>query len=140
MEAIRQRINSLCSAYARGSLEFVLGFIDDDVDFVSYAPVEVFPCLGKQRGRAAVAASLKAIHSHFEFLTYVPIFTVIQDDDAAVVVLARLKQRETQRNIHLLFAHFLRFKNGKIVEFREFMDSFDAVQQVLGREIDIGKN
>jgi ketosteroid isomerase-like protein len=35
-------------------------------------------------------------------------------------------------------AHFLRLRNGRIVELREFMDTFDAVQQVLGRELAIG--
>ena len=33
-EALRQRIYSLCSAYGQGKLDFVLNFIDDDVDFV----------------------------------------------------------------------------------------------------------
>jgi hypothetical protein len=31
----------------------------------------------------------------------------------------------------------MRFSHGRIVEFREFTDSFDAVQQVLGHEINI---
>jgi ketosteroid isomerase-like protein len=33
-------------------------------------------------------------------------------------------------------ARFIQFRDGRIVELREFMDSFNAVQQVLGREID----
>ena len=135
--ALRQRVETLCSAYARGNIEFVLGFVDEDVDFVSYAPVEIFPCLGKQHGKAAVAASLKAIHESFEFLTYQPILLVAEREDAAVTIMAKLKQRATGRIIHIVFAHFLRFRNGRIVEFREFMDSFDAVEQVLGRHIEI---
>jgi len=50
-------------------------------------------------------------------------------------VLARLRQRASGRVIQLFIADFLRFRDGRIVEMREFMDSFDAVQQVLGREI-----
>lgn len=37
--------------------------------------------------------------------------------------------------IRLFVADFLRLRQGRIVELRQFMDSFDAVQQVLGREI-----
>jgi len=57
---------------------------------------------------------------------------------AAVIVMARMKQRATGRIIQTLFAQFVRFRDGRIVEFREFLDSFDAVEQVLGREIKIG--
>ena len=67
MEAVRQRINSCVEPARGGTKTFVLGVTDDDVDFVSYAPVDVFPCLGKQPGRAAVAASLKTIHNHLGF-------------------------------------------------------------------------
>jgi ketosteroid isomerase-like protein len=136
-EVLRQRIYSLCSAYAKGNLTFVQNFIDEDIDFISYAPIEVFPCLGKQQGRAAVVESLKIIHAHFEFLTYQPILTIVQDEDAAITILARLKQRATGRVIRIMLAQFLRFQCEKIVELREFMDSFDAVEQVLGRQIGV---
>jgi ketosteroid isomerase-like protein len=33
-----------------------------------------------------------------------------------------------------MLAHFMRFRGGKIVELREFMDSFSAAEQALGRE------
>jgi DNA-binding transcriptional LysR family regulator len=29
------------------------------VDFVSYAPITIFPCLGKERGKATVARSIE---------------------------------------------------------------------------------
>ena len=139
-EALRQRINSLCVAYAKGNFDILENCIDEDVDFISYAPVEIFPCLGKQQGRGAVLSSLKTIHEHFVFLAYDPIFLLVQDEDAAVNIMARLKQRASGRIVRIIFAHFLRFRDGRIVEFREFMDSFDAVEQVLGRHIRVTGN
>jgi ketosteroid isomerase-like protein len=108
---------------------------DDDVIMTSYAPIEVFPALGRRQGKAAVAATMQAMHADFEHLSYTPVFMVTEAEAAAVIVLARLRQRKTDRIIQLFVAHFLRLQNGRIVELREFMDSFDAVQQVLGREI-----
>jgi uncharacterized protein len=134
-EALRQRIISLCEAYAKGKFEILLDCIDEDVDFISYAPVEIFPCLGKQQGRDAVLNSLKTIHDHFVFLAYDPIFLLAQDEDAAINVMARLKHRASGRIVRIIFAQFFRFRDGRIVEFREFMDSFDAVEQVLGQHI-----
>jgi limonene-1,2-epoxide hydrolase len=55
-------------------------------------------------------------------------------------VLARLRQRTTNRIIQLFVADFFRLENDRIVELREFMDSFDAVQQVLGREIELSQD
>lgn len=135
-EVLRSRLQSLASAYAQGRLEFVTNFMDEDIDFISYAPVNIFPCLGKQRGKAAVEKSLETIHAHFEFHAYKPILMVVEADYAAVIIQARARQRATGRVIQLMFAQFLRFRDGRIVELREFMDSFDAVEQVLGREID----
>ncbi|MCL4712059.1 MAG: hypothetical protein KJZ73_12520 [Pseudorhodoplanes sp.] len=62
---------------------------------------------------------------------------VTEGDDDAMIVLARLRQRASGRAIQLFVADFLRLRQGRIVELRQFMDSFDAVQQVLGREIPV---
>jgi ketosteroid isomerase-like protein len=34
-----------------------------------------------------------------------------------------------------MLAHFMRFRDVKIVELREFMDSLHAAEQALGREL-----
>jgi ketosteroid isomerase-like protein len=137
IDLLRQRISSLCSAYANGNLAFIQNFIDDDIDFISYAPIEFFPCLGKQQGKAAVVESLKTVHAHFEILTYQPILLVVQDEEAAVTIMARMKQKATGRIIRIVFAQFLRFRSDKIVELREFMDSYDLVEQVFGQRIGV---
>ena len=114
----------------------MLSSYDNDAELISYAPIEVFPYLGRQHGKAAIAETMKKVHAEFEFLAYQPIFMVVEDDNAGTIVMARLRQRSTDRIIQLLMAHFIRFRDGRIIELREFMDSFDAVQQVLGHEID----
>ena len=106
----------------------------------SYAPVDVFPYLGRKQGKAAIAATMRSAHSEFEYLSYTPVFMVTEKETAAAIVLARLRQRTTNRIIQLFVADFFRLENGRIVELREFMDSFDAVQQVLGREIELSKD
>jgi uncharacterized protein len=95
----------------------------------------LFPEPGRRQGKAAVVATMQAIHADFDHLSFTPVFMVSEAEAAAVIVLARLRQRMTGRIIQLFVAHFLRLQSGRIVELREFMDSFDAVQQVLGREI-----
>lgn len=138
-ELLRKRLFELYSAYAEGRIDEVLREFDDGVVMTSYAPVDVFPYLGRKQGKAAVAATMQTAHAEFDYLAYQPIFMVTEQEDAAVIVLARLRQRATDRIIQLFIADFIRFDKGRIVEIREFMDSFDAVQQVLGREIVISQ-
>ena len=134
-ELLRKRLYDLYAAYAEGQIEQVLREFDDNVVMTSYAPVDIFPYLGRKQGKTAFAATLHAAHAEFEYLSYTPVFMVTEQEDAAVIVLARLRQRATGRIIQLFVADFIRFQGDHIVELREFMDSFDAVQQVLGREI-----
>jgi ketosteroid isomerase-like protein len=138
-EELRSRIDALYTAYRTGRLDFVLNSFHDDAEFISYAPTDVFPYLGHQRGKPAIAETMKKVHADFEILTYHPVFMVVEGNDAGVVVMARLRQHATDRIIRLMVAHFIRFRDGRIVELREFMDSFDAVQQVLGHEIDLAE-
>jgi len=111
-EAIRERIYSPCSGYAQGRLEFVLNFIDEDVDFVSYAPTDSFPCLGRQRGKAVVEASLRTIHTQFEFLKFQPILMVAQDPDVASIVKAKLKQLRRDVSCNSCSPSFYDFEMG----------------------------
>ena len=134
-ELLRKRLYDLYAAYGEGRIDDVLREFDDTVVMTSYAPVDIFPYLGRKQGKTAVAATMHTAHATFEYLSYQPIFMVTEQEDAAVIVLARLRQRASGRIIQLFVADFIRFNNGRIVEMRQFMDSFDAVQQVLGREI-----
>jgi hypothetical protein len=138
-ELLRKRLFDLYAAYAEGRIDEVLRDFDDSVVMTSYAPVDIFPYLGRKQGKAAVAATMRSAHAEFDYLGYQPIFMVTEQEDAAVIILARLRQRTTGRTIQLFIADFIRFQKGRIVEIREFMDSFDAVQQVLGREIAISQ-
>ena len=44
-----------------------------------------------------------------------------------------MRQRATNRMLSFRLANFLRFRDGKVFEFREFSDTFDIVEQALGR-------
>ena len=134
-EGLRHRLYDLYAAYAEGRINDALISFDDEVTMTSHAPVDVFPYLGRQQGKTAIAATMRAAHSNFEYLSYTPVFMVTEKETDAAIVLARLRQRTTNRIIQLFVADFFRLENGRIVELQEFMDSFDAVQQVLGREI-----
>jgi len=133
--SLRDKLHKLYAAYCSGQFDEVIDMLDDHITMTSYAPVAMFPYLGRQQGKEAVAATLHAAHAEFEYLNYTPVFMVTEKENAAVIVLAKLRQRTTKRIIQLFIADFFRLEGGRIFELRQFMDSFDAVQQVLGREL-----
>ena len=135
---LRERLETLYSAFKLAKIDFLLNAFDPDIEFISYSPLEVFPFLGHQRGKAAMAEILRVGYEQFEFMTYEPVLMVCEGEDAAaVMVFARFTHHRTGRSISTMIAHFLRFRQGLIIELREFMDSFGAVSQLLGRPLDL---
>ena len=133
----RAIVKELYDAYGRLDFERVAALIHDDVDWVIYAPMSVFPFAGPRRGRAAVLAAMADIAKVFALESYTPQITIVDGARAALMSDAGYRQRSTNRVLRLRIANFLRFQDGRLIEFREFIDSYDAVEQALGRELQL---
>jgi ketosteroid isomerase-like protein len=133
----RKGAERLYDAYARGDGEAVAALIHDDIDWVVYNPVQVFAFSGPRRGKAQVLEVLRDIASDYALQSYVPEIIVAERDRAAVLSNAAFLQRTTNRVLRLRLVNFLRFQDEKIIEFREFSDTFDTVEQALGRWIEV---
>jgi len=137
-DVLRERLGALYAAMKLGQLDFVLNAVDDDIEYISYSPLKIFPFLGHRRGKAAMAAVLRGAHLAFDVVSCEPVSMVIEGETAAVILFTRAINRITGRSVQGMLAHFMRFRNGKIVELREFMDSLQAAEQALGRELVAG--
>ena len=129
----RALVHELYDAYARGDSERVAQLIDDDIDWIIHGPVQVFPFLGPRRSKAEVLKTLADIADGYAIERYEPEIVIVDEDRAAVLSNVALRQRATNRMLSVRLANFLRFRAGKLVEFREFSDTFDVVEQALGR-------
>ena len=128
----RVAVEQLYEAYARGDGERVAALIDDDIDWMIHGPVQVFPFEGPRRGKAEVLDVLAAIAKDYALERYRPEVIIVEDDRAAVMSDVAFKQRATGRTLRMRLVDLLRFRDGRVVEFREFSDSFDAAEQALG--------
>lgn len=135
--ATRATVEALYKAYAARDLGRVAGLIHDDIEWIIYGPVQVFPFQGPRRGKAQVLDVLGAIAKDYELERYVPEIIIVDGDRAAVMSDAAFKQRTTNRTISVRLANFLRVQDGRVIEFREFTDTFDAVEQALGKWLDV---
>jgi hypothetical protein len=131
----RQVILDYLDACYAGDVDRAAAFYDDDIDFVCYAPVELFPTLGQKKGKAEMRQSLVGLHARNEVLDYQVGFIAADGDHVAVTLVLRLGNRDTKRVIRLDIGNFFTLRNGRILTYRQFNDSFDVVQQVLGRDL-----
>src|SRR5262245_41664529 len=133
----RAAATEMYAAYGRRDFDRVAALIDDDVDWVIYGPTRVFSFAGHRRGKAAVLAALGLIAQEYELARYEPKIMIAEGDHVAVMSDVAFKQRSTGRTVAMHLANFLRFRDNRLVEFREFANTFDLVQQALGYEIQL---
>jgi ketosteroid isomerase-like protein len=133
----RTIVREIYDAYERRDFERVAALLHEDVDWVIYGPVEVFPFAGPRRGRAAVLQAMGAIAEKYALESYKPEIILVDGERAAVLSDVNFKQRATDRTLRFRVANFLRLQDGKVIEFREFANTFDLVQQALGRELQL---
>jgi ketosteroid isomerase-like protein len=124
------RIIEIYEDFARARIDRISEILDEKIDFISHAPTDVFPYLGRRRGRVEVLKALTEVHNKLEVLSFWPLTTVVEDDQAALTVLVKVKERTTGKMANFLAAHFLRFRNGLMVEYRAIVDSMDAIRQL----------
>ena len=78
-----------------------------------------------------------SIAEHYLLESYKPEIMIVDGERAAVMSDVSFKQRATDRTLRFRVANFLRFQDGKVIEFREFANTFDVVEQALGRELQL---
>jgi ketosteroid isomerase-like protein len=133
----RAAVRDLYDAYERRDFDRVAALIHDDIDWMIYGPVQVFPFEGPRHGKVAVLEALGAIAKDYGLDRYVPQAVIVDGERAAVMSDVAFVQRTTGRTLSFRIADILRFQDGRVIEFREFTDSFDLAEQALGRFIEV---
>ena len=134
---IRTTVNELYDAYRRQDLERFAALLHKDIDWIIYGPIDVFPFAGLRRGRAAVVQAIAEIAKIYSLESYSPEVIIVDGDRAAVMSDVSFKQRATERTLRFRVANFLRVQEGQLIEFREFADSFDLVEQAIGHPVEL---
>jgi ketosteroid isomerase-like protein len=136
-QTTRAIVEEIYAAYGRRDFDRVAALIHDDIDWVIYGPIQVFPFAGVRHGKAAVLEALGGIANEYQLERYQPKIIIVEGERAAVMSEVAFMQRATSRTMSFQVANFLRLEGGRVIEFREFANSFDLVEQALGRFIEI---
>lgn len=132
----REAIDAFYEAYFYHDAAKVADFLHDDVSWTISGPVGVLPYCGAHRGKAAVLDLVgRVVPSVFRVFSFVRVSTLIDGD--RVATLNRLSGRHSGdgRVISYRLAHFMRFRDGKVIENISLMDSYNAVEQLVGHPL-----
>jgi ketosteroid isomerase-like protein len=113
--------------------------LDEDVDWAIYGPIDMFPFLGARRGREAVLEVIRQIADNFRVHRFDRETIMLGVDSAASMLRYSLTALDSNKPISLRLAHFAQFKAGRLLNIRVIVDTFDLVEQALGRPIHLPK-
>jgi ketosteroid isomerase-like protein len=120
-------------------LDDLAAVIDDDIDWAIYGPIDMFPFLGARRGRAAVLEVIRQIADNVRVHRFDRETIMLGVDSASSMLRYSLTMLDSNKPISLRIAHFAQFKAGRLSSIRVLLDTFDLVEQALGRPIHLPK-
>jgi ketosteroid isomerase-like protein len=113
--------------------------LDDDVDWAIYGPIDMFPFLGARRGKEAVLEVVRQIADNIRVHRFDRETVMLGVDSAASMLRYSLTLLDSSKPISMRLAHFAQFKAGRLSSIRVLVDTFDLVEQALGRPIHLPK-
>jgi ketosteroid isomerase-like protein len=133
----RAVVEAFYRALAGRDVGTLASYLDDDVVWTISGPVDILPFCGQRVGKDGVMRLL--MQDSPAFLSerrFVPNTMLIDGNSAAVLARLTATKREDGHAISYRIAHFIKFHEEKVVEYMSIIDSFDAVEQMLGYNLD----
>ena len=136
-EAVKRSVvEAFYEVYAARNVEKIAGFLADDVEWTISGPVDLLPFCGTFRGKTDVLDLIKRqVPDVMRVFSFVPDSILVDGDRVAMLSRQSAKRTVDGRVISYRVANFMRFRDGKVVENLSLLDSFDAVEQVLGHPL-----
>ena len=120
-------------AFGRGDIDGVLGTLHEDVEWVTPGPDDL-PTAGKRRGHQAVREFFTTMSATFEVQRFEP-RTFVADGDTVVVLGGdTARMNATGALIEESWAHAFTFRDGKVVQFYEYLDTSEMVADLRGAQ------
>jgi ketosteroid isomerase-like protein len=132
----RAVVDAFCTAYAARDPVKVAPFLHDDIEWTVSGPMEVLPFCGTFRGKAAVLELIGTlVPSVLRVFSFVPESFLVDGDQLAMLNRQSGRRGADGRVISYRVANFMRFADDKLITNLSLIDSFDAVEQVLGHPL-----
>jgi len=133
----RAVVEAFYHALAVRDMDTLATFLDDQVKWTISGPVDILPFCGQRTGKDVVMNLLvRDIPTLLEGRRFVPQTMLVDGDRAAVLGKLTATKRAGGHAISYRIAHFIQFRDEKVIDYVSIIDSFDAVEQMLGYSLD----
>ena len=113
--------------------------IDEDVEWAIYGPIDMFPFLGARQGKRAVLHVIRQLADNFRVRRFDRESIMLGVDSASSMLRYSLTALDSDKPISLRVAQFAQFRAERHINLRVLIDTFDLVEQALGRAIHLPK-
>ena len=135
-EVPRSVVEAFYKVYAMRDADKIAPYLHDEVEWTISGPVDYLAFCGTHRGKAVVVDLIKRqIPLVLRTYSFVPESIVVDGDQAAMLSRQYSRRTADGHAISYRVANFMRFRDGKLAENLSLIDSFDAVEQVLGHPL-----
>ena len=134
----RKTVEAFYDAYAKRDVARIEPFLDDEVQWTISGPVDVLPFCGTHSGKTDVLDLIKRlVPQMLRTFSFVSDAVLVDGDRVALLSRQSARRATDGRVVSYRVANFIRFRDGKVVENLSLLDSFDAVEQLIGHRIEI---
>lgn len=113
--------------------------LDDNIEWTIYGPIDMFGFFGTHRGKPAVIAVIRQIAGMIRLVRFDREAVMLSEETAASLMRYTLTAKTSSQSMSVRLAQFAQFKGGRLTNMRVLVDTFDLVEQVLGRAIHLPK-
>jgi ketosteroid isomerase-like protein len=132
----RAGVDTFYRAYISRDPIQIAATLDEDVEWSVAGPAELMQVCGYWRGKAAVVDRFtRIVPSIIEFKGFNIEHLLIDEHQSAAFGNIACVHRGNGRLIRHRVAHFVLYREAKVVSFHCINDSFDAVEQFVGHQI-----
>ena len=133
----RAVVEAFYHALSIRDMDTLATFLDDQVVWTISGPVDILPFCGQRVGRDVVIKLIaRDIPTLLAGRRFVAKTMLVDGDRAAVPGRLTATKRDGGRAISYRIAHFIQFRDNKVIDYVSIIDSFDAVEQMLGYSLD----
>lgn len=132
----RAVVDAFYQAYVTHDTERLAPLLHDDIEWTISGPVDVLSFCGVRRGKAAVLdLAGKVVPGIYRVIDFTQQSILVDGDHAASLNRISGRRCADGRTISYRLAHFMHFKDGLVLSIVSLIDSFDAVEQMLGHSL-----
>ena len=116
-------VQAAYDAFGKGDVPAILAGLSDDVAWETIGPASACACFGPRKGKAAVGEFFKVVGETWDFTEFKPKEFNASGDKVFVLGHYAMKVKKTGKSVASDWVHVFTLKDGKVVAFKEFMDS-----------------